>query len=74
MSRSYRRPWVTEQQKRSVRLSKREANHKVRRTPDIANGGAYRKVYNPWNICDWKYRWIWKDDNEYRPYWKVICK
>jgi len=74
MSRSYRRPWVTEQQRRGARYSKRLANHKVRRTPDIASGKAYRKVFDPWNIRDWSYRWTWEDDNESRPFWRAICK
>lgn len=74
MSRSYRRPWVTEKQKGRVGYWKRQANHKVRRSSDVPNGKAYRKFYNSWNICDWKYRWIWEDDNEYHPYWKILCK
>ena len=34
---------------------KRMANKKIRRTPNIPNGVAYRKVTDPWDICDWKY-------------------
>jgi hypothetical protein len=37
--------------------SKRIANRKVRRIPDVPNGKAYRKVYCSWNICDWRFRW-----------------
>jgi hypothetical protein len=34
--------------------AKKEANGRVRRTAEIPNGKAYRKVYDPWNICDYK--------------------
>jgi hypothetical protein len=60
MSRSYKKHvWFKDHNKGA----KREANQKVRRTPEIANGKAYRKVYDPWNICDWK--WLYDP----KPYW-----
>jgi hypothetical protein len=74
MSRSYRRPWVTDQQCGGAHFSKKYANRKVRRSLNVPNGKAYRKFYNPWNIRDWYYRWTWEDNNEYRPFWRVICK
>lgn len=56
MSRSYRKPyWVDGYGSVSKKLAKRRAAHTVRRTEDIANGSAYRKVYNPWDICDFKF-------------------
>jgi hypothetical protein len=36
---------------------KREANRKVRRTLDVSDGKAYRKIYESWDISDWRYRW-----------------
>jgi hypothetical protein len=57
MSRSYREPWYTDGYKGSSRKqwSKRYANKVVRHAVDVPNGKAYRKYYDPWNICD--YRW-----------------
>jgi hypothetical protein len=59
MSRSYkhvggwkdRNPWA-----------KRQANRRVRRTSSIASGKAYRKVFNPWNISDYKFLIFTKAD------------
>lgn len=36
------------------RRTKRLANHRVRRALDVPNGGAYRKFFEPWIICDWR--------------------
>jgi hypothetical protein len=37
-------------------FAKRQANKKVRRYKgDLPNGKGYRKLYCPWNICDWKF-------------------
>jgi hypothetical protein len=56
VSRSYRKPWVKDGYKRpGKKIPKRTANRKVRKTKDIANGKSYRKVVDPWTICD--YRW-----------------
>ena len=46
---------------------KRMANKKIRRTPNIPNGVAYRKVTDPWDICDWKYL-FWTTREMYRWY------
>ncbi len=35
--------------------AKRDANKKVRNTEDIGNGNNYKKYYNSWNICDYKF-------------------
>ena len=59
MSRSYRKPYYVDGygSKRKV-IAKRYANHKVRRTKEvIADGKAYRKIYDPWNICDYIFRY-----------------
>lgn len=57
MSRSYRKPWVVDGYKTSShrQVAKRTANHKVRHTKNIASGKAYKKVFDSWNIVD--YRW-----------------
>ena len=56
MSRSYKKhPVYTDYIRGSTHWQKTYANRMVRRFKhDIANGKAYRKIYNPWNIHDWK--------------------
>lgn len=55
MSRSYRKPYITDGYGGKRRqFYKRYANKKVRRTVVIANGGAYKKVSCSWDICDYK--------------------
>ena len=39
------------------KFAKKYANRKVRRTLEVADGKAYRRVYDPWNINDWVFRW-----------------
>ena len=59
MSRSYKKyPCIKDCSKHG----KRFANKRVRRTKDIPDGKAYRKVYNPWDISDWSFSKTW---NEY---------
>ena len=58
MSRSYREPyWVDSYGYKGKKLVKRFANKKVRRTFDIPDGKAYRRLYDSWNIVDWKSKW-----------------
>jgi hypothetical protein len=50
--------YVTQQQRGSNKSTKRMASRAVRaskpeETP--ADGKAYRKVFNSWDICDWKW-------------------
>lgn len=35
--------------------AKKQANNKVKHEKEVADGGAYKKVSNSWNICDWKF-------------------
>lgn len=57
MSRSFRGPWITDGYKGSKRRQwcKRQANRVVRRSEDVSDGKSYRKFYNPYNICDYKW-------------------
>lgn len=84
MSRSYRKPYFVDGYgSRSKRISKRHASRAVRHAEDVPNGKAYRKFFDPWNICDYRYRWdpepyvwfnSWKNEFEViepSPYWKV---
>lgn len=54
MSRSYKKPYVKD--KSNKKDGKKAANNKVKRTKEIGNGKQYKKVYNSWNICDYKFR------------------
>jgi hypothetical protein len=58
MSRSYREPYYVDSYGSKVKkLTKREANKVVRKNWNIDDGCMYRKVYDPWNIVDYRYRW-----------------
>lgn len=55
MSRSYKK-YPSAKWERSCKFGQRQANKKVRRTlQDIPNGKAYKKIYESWNICDYKF-------------------
>ncbi len=50
MSRSYKKHLII---KDHDGFSKNQANRKVRRTKDIPDGKAYRRVYESWKISDY---------------------
>lgn len=55
MSRSRKKnPVVTQT---NCKLAKKDANRKIRNTEDIGSGNNYKKHYNSWNICDYKF-WV----------------
>lgn len=54
MSRSYRKSPVLTNYSKCRRQFKRFASKKVRKTT-CGNYGNYKKVYPQWDICDWKY-------------------
>lgn len=62
MSRSYKKPWVVDQS--SKYWGKRWAARKIRRldTDELCDGSIYKKFYNPWDICDFK--WLVDKNNE----------
>ena len=56
MSRSRKKTWGwTDHQTPNAKQQKRFANKRVRRTGDTPNGGAYKKPYCSYNICDYKF-------------------
>lgn len=58
MSRSYRKPYLTDQQRGRTREVKRKANRAIRNKPEDeapANGKQYRKEYESWNIRDYSF-------------------
>lgn len=57
MSRSYKKhPVATD---KTNKWAKRDANKKFRKTEDVGNGSNYKKHYNSWDICDYKF-WVSK--------------
>lgn len=65
MSRSYKAPWVKDRATRDV---KRFANKAWRNKKDVPDGMAYKKYFNSYDICDWRWlvpkprrggQWIW---------------
>lgn len=61
MSRSYKKPYYTDQQT----WAKRDANRSVRRAKNVSNGNAYKKEYCSYNIRDWSFHCP-KDKKAYR--------
>lgn len=86
MSRSYREPWYTDGYKgsKTKQFNKRQANKVIRRSIDVPDGKAYRRYYDPWNLCDYKFlydprpRIYWKDGEPVLRYderwWRVFRK
>ena len=44
------------------KIEKRFANKKVRKSKNIPNGRSYKKVYESWNICDFKFLYFSKNE------------
>ena len=56
MSRSFKKtPGFTSSGSSHRRVAKKQANVKVRNTPDIPNGKAYKKIFCSWDIDDYPY-------------------
>jgi hypothetical protein len=43
------------------RKHKRFANKRVRRHLNIPSGSSYKRIYQSWNICDYKWLWTKRD-------------
>lgn len=53
MSRSRKAPYIKDGYKSKwKRKAKQQANQAVRNETSVTNGGAYKKVSNSWDICD----------------------
>lgn len=62
MSRSYSRfAVVTDYSRNRTRWTKRQASKKVRRSCGIDDGGAYKKVYESWDIRDFRFFYTEKE-------------
>ena len=71
MSRSYKHFGFCKDRK-SSRWGKRQANKKVRKTRDIPNGKAYKKLVEPWDyICDYCFHETWESYKQWceQPRW-----
>lgn len=56
MSRSYRKPYEKEGYGSPDKAKrKRRAARAVRNADGVADGGAYKKLYNSWNISDFRF-------------------
>jgi len=62
MSRSYKKPYVTDS--RHGRWKDKRFAQKAARHADIDGGNHYRKVYQSYDICDWV--WYAPDYHEAR--------
>lgn len=71
MSRSYKKfPWVKDRD--SSKWGKKYCNKQVRKTKDIPNGGAYKKIAERWDyIYDHGCYETWEDYKQYceNPCW-----
>ena len=65
MSRSRKRTWGwTDHSTPRSRIAKRLASKKVRHAEDIHNGGAYKKVFCSWDICDYRFLYFRRTEVE----------
>jgi hypothetical protein len=55
MSRSYRKTPIVKDNGKHKQYAKRQANKKVRKSV-CSNGCNYKKVFESWDVMDWKFR------------------
>lgn len=55
MSRSYRKPYFTDQMNGRTKEVKRRATRKVRKVKDVSSGKAYTKYSESWEIRDYSF-------------------
>jgi hypothetical protein len=71
MSRSYKKNvWFTDNGPHR-KFQKKRANKRVRKSEEIPSGNAFKKYFNSWDICDWKFEWR---DSFSDPFWKARKK
>jgi hypothetical protein len=70
MSRSYRKPYWTQGYGGDWRrFAKQQAAKQVRKAPFVGDFGYYKRLYNSWDICDFKFH-----DEKSERAWKVKRK
>ena len=55
MSRSFKRVSVFTEYRKSKRLSKRMASKAVRRQDAVADGGQFKRCFQSYDICDYRF-------------------
>ena len=66
MSRSFKKhPYVKDGGPEGRKFAKKLANKKVRRSANIGNGKAYRRVFEPYDIHDWTSYWPWPEAKDW---------
>lgn len=62
MSRSYKKnPIYTDGRTPTPKKNKRIANKRVRKSLNLPNGNAYKKVFETYDIHDYISRWTWEN-------------
>lgn len=85
MSRSYRAPWFIDGYGSKWKVfAANQANRRIRRTKDVPDHKAYKKFYQQYDICDYKYQYDSKPSTyhwggeihyfEADPRWKAVRK
>jgi hypothetical protein len=52
------------------RFAKRLANKRVRKNNDISNGSSFRKLYESWDICDYRFLYFSRREIE-KSIWRL---
>ena len=66
LSRSYKK-YPSCKCEKSCKFGKKQANRKVRHfLQDIPSGGSYKKLYDSWDICDFKVVYFSFYNTEYK--------
>lgn len=58
MSRSHKKVPVIKDEQHNKRKTKRRASKAVRRDWKVSDGGSYKKLFDSWEINDWR-SWLW---------------
>lgn len=75
MGKSYKKHPVIKDNVRTAKQLKRQANKMVRRYKhEIADGKAYRKIYNPWDIHDIVFYTTYGDVQEYLGFMQSLLR
>lgn len=63
MSRSYKKyPYYGPKDQDYKKISNRKIRRMGKRGEDLPDGNAYRKVIDPWDICDYSTSITWEDE------------
>lgn len=77
MSRSRKRNPIIKQRARNVKAWKRFASKAARRHDDISDGAMYKRLYDSYNICDYRsilWRSYFHDGRPKRPWYAYLSE